>query len=1153
MNIFCNYKNYLVNGTFGEPDIETNSYKYYTGTQVKGWDFNSGVIIDDSKAWGFPTPYPCGRQACSIQKKASISQIFSVPKAGIYSLVVYYVGRNGVGNTLNFILNDKQIYTLTNPPIGVWNYFIIELNLSIPTNNKLEIVGTGLTDISTAIQLILTNQIRSKLDSSTLKPTERLNIGQYKYSDNRKYFMTLKSDGNLCVFNDVEEQIWCSNKSGSSKPFAVFQTDGNLCVYQFIGDKQSGVWCSMSNGQDRTNASLDNDGIIRVWDKSNRVVWASTSTLISTSTSTNFSIQQNESTSQISNVDFNYNISSVPIYILGDYGMAPWGRNTFFPDQTAKWIWYTEKANINSPNNTSSPTTIQYVYSNKSGIQINGNLNIIIDNNCTIFLNSKELKRNNNTLIATGGWNQGNNSWNIFPFTIEPGENLFEFKVINTGGPGGLLVSAITIGAGPDNNKVLFHTDNTWKFIPIPSQLVPSCNLSQSGLITTTDKSFPWGSLSLNGTSQFVSIGKIITGMSGLSFGLWFKSNESKNFSKIIDFGNGATDNNIMLYIHNNTLGACVYIMNKSYDIIPKSMSPNINDNKWYHMVWTIQPTTTGSNYTIYLNNNMVSTVQGSYPINIERTKCFIGKSNLNTDPYFSGSISNFVMYQKVLSPKEINGLYLSMINLMDPKLYIYLPFSTNSVLDTLLNNYAGKTYSLPITKSKVENENWTCVEDENKKWIGVKMEKGMPVCMSLDGKICIESTQQECKQMESNPVVPQNPVICTETKSGWCANAKTKLLSGTIYGSISTPSIPSSLSSGTPIDTIKPGVASLSALSTPSTPPTPPTLNSAIQSNVGEKSLNLKPLPSGGQILSLANMVDVDNLLIGGTFKLRVNLPNMPPYIKGETFDMSKGVNPNYFYLSVEKLDPNCNIKTANNKCVQTFADDKKCNIKALTSYVQSNTFRLVLVSSGYVLDPSIPMGKNSDFTLVKVNGQLYLKNVQTGYLPSLYSNDMVLSVYGDMEVKSNSNVNQIYSQLNNTLCDQQIPPVQTTGTSFVKCDIKQDPGIYLITTKNIGSSSPIRVNINTDKTISLNLLSFNSYGYPTKIYSLTSCNFNVQTYAYIEKMTNNLGTFMVNMVCFEDTQNNKANQKNQLKFTVELVNFPSNFVKDNSIFQIN
>lgn len=1009
MNIFCNYKNYLVNGTFAEPNIGTNSFKYYKGSEVKGWTFNDSTIIDNSTAWGFPTPYPCGTQACSIQRKSLISQTFSVPKAGLYSLVVYYVGRkNYGGNTLNFMLNGKQIYTLTNPPISAWNYVIVELNLTTTTNNKLDIIGTATNDLSTAIQLILTEQIKQ-----VPKPTIPV------------------------------------------------------------------------------------------------------------------------PTSQIPNVDFNYTVGSVPVYILGDYGIAPWGKNSFFPDQTVKWIWYTEKANIDSPNNTSLPTTIQYVYSNKSGIQINGNLNIIIDNSCNVFLNSKQLKNKNGTMAAKGGWGQENNAWNIFPFVIEPGENLFEFKVANSGGPGGLVVSAITVGTGPDNNKVLFNTNSNWKFIPLTPQPVPSSNLSQSGLITTIDKSFPWGCLSLNGTSQYVSIGKTITGMTGLSFGCWFKSNGSKNFARIIDFGNGKNNNNIVLYIYNNGLGASVYLMGKSYDIKPKSLTPNVNDNKWHHLVWTIQPTSTGSTYTIYLNNRMVSTVQGSYPINIERTKCYIGQSNSNTDPYFSGFISNFVMYQKVLSTKEINALYLSMINLMDPNLYIYLPFSTNSVLDTLLNNYAGKTYSLPVTKSKVENENWTCVEDENKKWISIKMDKGMPICMSLDGKTCIESAQQECKKMALNPVVPQNPVICTETKSGWCVNAKTQLTPTNVADTI----IPSSLKEGTPIDTIKPGVVALSAL----------------QSNINEKSLTLKPLPGGGQILSLTSMVDVNNLMIDGTFKLRVNLPNMPPYIKGKTFDVNKGVNPNYFYLCVEKLDPNCNIKTANNKCVQSFADDKKCNIKALTSYTQSNTYRLVLVSSEYVLDPAIPIGKNSDFTLVQVNNQLYLKNVQTGYLPSLYSNDIALSVYGDMEVKSNSNVNKIYSQLNNTLCDQEIPPIQTTGTSFVKCDIKQDPGTYLITTKNIGSSSPIRVNINSDKSISLNMLSFNTYGYPTKVYALTSCNFNVQTYAYIEKMTNPLGTFMVNMVCFEDTQNNIAKPKNQLKFTVELVNFPTNFVKDNSVFEIN
>ena len=51
---------------------------------------------------------------------------------------------------------------------------------------------------------------------------------------------------------------------------------------------------------------------------------------------------------------------------------------------------------------------------------------------------------------------------------------------------------------------------------------------------------------------------------------------------------------------------------------------------------------------------------------------------------------------------------------------------------------------------------------------------------------------------------------------------------------------------------------------------------------------------------------------------------------------------------------------------------------------------------------------------------------------------------------------------------------------------------------------------------------------------------------------MTNTLGTFLVNMVCFADTQDTKLSNKNQLKFTAELVSFPPNFVKDNSVFTI-
>ncbi len=813
----------------------------------------------------------------------------------------------------------------------------------------------------------------------------------------------------------------------------------------------------------------------------------------------------------INNMNYSFNESSIPVYIIGNYGIAPWGMNTNFPDLTAKWIWYSEKSNIKSPNNQSSPITIQYIYSNKSNNVIDGILNVIVDNSCEIFLNSTELKKKDGTIIKSG-WNQGNDTWNILPFKILPGNNLFEFKTFSTDGPGGLIACAKTI----NTNELLFHTDETWKFIPLAYKPITSCNLSQIGLITTIDKSFPWGCLSLNGTSQYVDIGKTISGMEGLSFGCWFKSNNNKNLTNIIDFGNDM-NNNIKLYIINNAIGCCVYLMNNTFDNIQKSLTQPINDNKWYHIVWTIQKTDTGAIYTIHLNNKIVSTTIGSYPINMERTKCYIGKTNsLNNPNYFSGFISNFVMYQKVLSINEIDSLYLSMINLMDPKLYIYLPFSTNAVLDTLLNNYANKPYSLPI-----KNENWTCME-QNNKWINVKMENNTPMCMSMDGKTCIETTQPECKKIITNPVVPFNPIICSETQNGWCVDAKKHL--------IKTP--PNKLSTNE--------IESL-----------------VLKSNFDSKLVSteipnsLIGIEGTDKILSFINPNMINDLMIGGIFKLRVNLPYMPPYIKGQPFDINKGINPNFFYLAIEKLDNNCNIKTTNNNCIQTFADNKNCNIKALTSNVKSNTFRLVLVSSKYVKDTSISIGKNSDWTLIKANNQIYLKNVQTGYLPCLYTNDSVLSVYGDMEIKSNSNINKIYSELNNTSCTQEIPQIQTSGSSFVKCDIKQDPNTYLITSNNIETSTPIHINLNKDKTISLNLLSFNTFGYPTKNYTLTYCNFNIQTFAFIEKITNTLGTFMINMICFEETLNN-TNPKNKLDFNVELISYPNNFVKNNSVFEI-
>jgi hypothetical protein len=327
----------------------------------------------------------------------------------------------------------------------------------------------------------------------------------------------------------------------------------------------------------------------------------------------------------------------------------------------------------------------------------------------------------------------------------------------------------------------------------------------------------------------------------------------------------------------------------------------------------------------------------------------------------------------------------------------------------------------------------------------------------------------------------------------------------------------------------------------------------SALDLTAGGETLNLKSVKGIGRQLKLKNQDDVSNLMVNGVFKLRVNLPKMPPYVKGQQFDVDAGVDPNYFYLCVENLDSNCDVKGMNGKCTKVYADNKKCDIKSLTDKTLNNKYRLVLISSQYVLDPSVPLGKNSDFTLIKIGEKTYLKNVQTGYLPTLFMNDSTTNIHGDMEINDNSNANVIEQNMKNVSCGETEPELQTKGSVHVRCNMNTDSSMYLMTTKNLGNSSPISIHVNKDGNVSLKLLRYNNYGFPVNVYSLIFCNFNINTYNHIEKSTNSLGTFLINMVCFDDHRGGSLAKTNNMHFTVELQSFPQEFLKKTSIYNIN
>lgn len=353
--------------------------------------------------------------------------------------------------------------------------------------------------------------------------------------------------------------------------------------------------------------------------------------------------------------------------------------------------------------------------------------------------------------------------------------------------------------------------------------------------------------------------------------------------------------------------------------------------------------------------------------------------------------------------------------------------------------------------------------------------------------------------------------------------------------------------------------------------------------------------------ILKLGSEEELNDILIGGIFKLKVNLPMMPPYIKSQKWDPVKGTDPNYFYLSVEKLDPNCMINTkkinidteikipekpvsqpvsvnsilnniipttpvsvilpeskiiipvATDKsdCQTIYVDNKNCTNKALSTVTRINSNRLVLIAADYIDDDAVGVGTNSDFTLINIDGKIYLKNIQTGYILTLYSNLSTINVHGNMIADKNSNVHKLEYKLNNTLCNQN-RKINENTERYVTCELKIDPEQYLMTTTNISESSPIKLNINLDNTINIQLLKYNSYGSIIDKYPLTFCKFNTQTWEFIEKTTDLNGTYLINTVCFAQDGSPLA-EKNKLNFNIELVKYSPEYIKKMSIHSLN
>ncbi len=138
--------------------------------------------------------------------------------------------------------------------------------------------------------------------------------------------------------------------------------------------------------------------------------------------------------------------------------------------------------------------------------------------------------------------------------------------------------------------------------------------------------------ISFEGTDDYVSFPASVYFSGNFTIECWVYPRSFGNWARIIDFGNGAGVNNILLVYTNGTSGIpTFYVEGAQFDA-----NQAIIKNQWTHIAATLSGTTA----TIYINGVASGTSTFSTPpANVTRNNCYIGKSNWGGGDAYSNAV----------------------------------------------------------------------------------------------------------------------------------------------------------------------------------------------------------------------------------------------------------------------------------------------------------------------------------------------------------------------------------------------------------------------------------------------------------------------------------------------------------------------------------
>jgi hypothetical protein len=163
--------------------------------------------------------------------------------------------------------------------------------------------------------------------------------------------------------------------------------------------------------------------------------------------------------------------------------------------------------------------------------------------------------------------------------------------------------------------------------------------------------------VTLSGSSQYVTLPSgIVNGLTSFSICTWVKLSAAPQWARIFDFGTGMTT--YMFLTPNSNAGTLRFGITIGGNGQEQQLNaPALATGSWQHVALT----RTANTGTLYVNGAEVaqSTTMTLSPMSLgTTTQNWLGRSQFAVDPYLSGQLDNFRIYDRALSAAEVQVLY---------------------------------------------------------------------------------------------------------------------------------------------------------------------------------------------------------------------------------------------------------------------------------------------------------------------------------------------------------------------------------------------------------------------------------------------------------------------------------------------------------------